>query len=167
MPKKKVDKKTVRVHTCFSPEDEMPSLCACRRLIFRHQADRWVRTGMAVWIAIGRRVFRDKVCMLEGSSQCTPRGATIERPHIEKAYTKPFILNFINKILGVKQSYNKEEKEIILRSDAEERNRIEEYGQLTERTWRALVREIPAEEFDKQKEADRGFPVLYVTERTK
>lgn len=141
MPKKKVDKKTVRVHTCFSAEDEMPSLCACRRMIFRHQADRWVRTGMAVWISIGKRAFRDKICMLDGSAQRTPRAATIDKAHIERAYASDHGL--------------------------EERVRIEEYGQLNREVLLALVQVVPAWKFDEDESRDYGVPVVYDIERTK
>src|SRR5271154_5672664 len=91
MPKKKVakDKKTVAVHTCFSVElaEALPSLCACRRKITLHQAKRWVRTGLAEWISVGKRTYHDKICMINGSAQRTPRAATIDKAHIERAYT--------------------------------------------------------------------------------
>lgn len=141
MPKEKVGKKTVRVHTCFSVEEEMPLVCACYRKITRHQANRWVRTGLAVWIVIGRKSFRDKICMLDGSSQRTPRAATIDKAHIERAYASDHGL--------------------------EDRERIEEYGRLTRQTLLSFVQQVPAEKFDKDEDHDRGIPVLYVTERNK
>jgi hypothetical protein len=141
MPKKKVDKKTVRVHTCFSPEEEMPLVCACRRDIMRHQADRWVSTGMAVWISIGKRHFRDKICMLDGSSQRTPRAATIDKAHIERAYASDHGL--------------------------EEQARIEAYGEMSQQVLLAMVRVVPAWKCDEDEAKDFGVPVVYDTERTK
>lgn len=96
---------------------------------------------MAVWIAIGKRVFRDKVCMLDGSAQRTPRAATIDKAHIERAYASDHGL--------------------------EEQARIEAYGQLNRETILALVRAVPAGEFDECEARDYGVPVVYDIERTK
>jgi hypothetical protein len=140
MPKKKVakDKKTVSVHTCFSLDlgEELPSLCACRRKITLFQAKRWVRTGLSEWIAVGKRTFHDKICMINGSAQRTPRAATIDKAHIERAYTSDHGL--------------------------EDRVRIETYGQINKEELAKLVRVVPSYEFDDGFDLDYGRSILYI-----
>ncbi len=143
MPKKKVDKNTVRIHTCFSPDmgEEFLPVCACFRKTTKEDARRLVWLGLATWISVGKRTFRDKICLFTELSQMTPRVATIEKAHIERAYASDHGL--------------------------EDRVRIETYGQLTQETWQALVHEVPAWEFDENERRDYGIPVVYDTERTK
>jgi hypothetical protein len=138
MPKKKVIiKKVVSVHTCFSVDlgEELPSLCACRRKITLHQAKRWVQTGLAEWISVGKRTFHDKICMINGSAQRTPRAATIDKAHIERAFVD---------------------------GNLEEVVRIQTYGQINKEELAKLVRLVPSYEFDKGLEQDYGIPVLYI-----
>jgi hypothetical protein len=147
MPKKKVDKKTVTIHTCFSQRagEEMPPKCACRRKTDPADARRLVALDNVDWIIIGKRTFRDKVCVVIEVSQKTPRVATIEKAHIERAYAN-------------------DPKDP---SGAEERERIEEYGRLTLASWNAMVRLVPAAEFDEGDDHDFGIPVVYDIERKK
>lgn len=139
MPKKKVikDKKVVTVHTCFSVElgEELPSMCACRRKITLHQAKRWVSTGLAEWISVGKRTFHDKVCMVNGSAQRTPRAATIDRTHIQRAFVD---------------------------GNLEEIARIQTYGEINKEELAKLIRVVPSYEFDKGFKEDYGIPVLYI-----
>lgn len=140
MPKKKVikvkkNKKTVRVHTCFSIQlgEELPTVCACNRTITLHQAQRWVRTGLSDWISVGKRTFHDKLCMINGSARRTPRAATIDKAHIERAYVD---------------------------GSLEEQIRIKEYGLINQEELAKLIRVVPSYEFDKGEEENRGLPVL-------
>jgi hypothetical protein len=109
--------KTVKVHKCFSadlgellPPARKPKrkkgqlayqgpLCKCREVVSIETAQDWVDGGIAQWWVV------EKSIAVTGRSKQTPRGATIEKAHIERAYA--------------------------FGGDEEERERIEEYGILT------------------------------------
>jgi hypothetical protein len=148
MPTKKVvkqkeitTKKTVHVHTCIEFGEELPTICACRRWITLYQAKRWVRTGLADWISIGKRTFHDKVYIFNKSSQRTPRAATIDKAHIERAYVA---------------------------GNLQEQVRIKEYGLINQQELAKLIRPVVSSEFDEGKDNDFGRAILYMpnTQRT-
>lgn len=135
MEKKK--SQMVRVHTCFAIEEgeRFPSMCACRRVIHRHQARRWVSVGLCDWVIDADGITRhDKVCIIGGSAVRTPRCATIEEPHILRAYVN---------------------------GDLEEVARIEEYGRSTKDAWSDLIKFEDPEKFDRDKASDYGIPVIW------
>ena len=125
----------VRVHTCFSPEvgERLPSVCACNVFVSQYRARRWVATGRAVKVFINKRNSPGNICQIGGSSIRTPRCATIEKAHIERAYVK---------------------------GDLEEKVRIDEYGQLTKAAWTDLIHFVDPIEFDKREREDYGIPVV-------
>lgn len=100
----------VIVHKCYSADlgDPMPPkrsprrgysgrICRCKELISDTTAEQWVDEGQALWVGKGQIAFTGRV-------KKTPRGATIEKAHIERAY---------------------------IDKDEEEVARIEEYGIIT------------------------------------
>lgn len=109
--------KTVRVHKCFSadlgellPPSRKPKrkkgqpsyqgpLCKCRETVSIETAQDWVDGGIAQWWIV------EKSIAVTGRVKQTPRGATIEKAHMERAYA--------------------------FGGDEDERIRIEEYGILT------------------------------------
>lgn len=129
----------VTVHTCFSIEmgDPFPDVCACRRKIKLQHAKRWVAGGIAEWVSVGRKTTHDKICVIGGSALRTPRVATIEKAHIERAY-------------GVGCG-----------GDIEEAARIEAYGEINREALRSLTVYKDPVEFDEAKKKDWGTPVLY------
>lgn len=126
----------VRVHTCFSIEigDPLPSICACRRFITLHQAKRWVACGLADWVSVGKRTFHDKICIIGGSALRTPRGATIDRTHIERAFVQ---------------------------GKLEEVARIEAYGEINKEAIRALTVFVDPIKFDKDFREEWGRAILW------
>ena len=82
---------SVRVHTCYSLDlfERKPSVCACRKEITAKEARDWVKTGLAEWVVLYDRVkpyrTHNQICM-SGKKKATPRVATIEKAHMERAY---------------------------------------------------------------------------------
>jgi hypothetical protein len=129
VPKKKQEKpKKIKVHSCFDIEidDAQPLLCACRQDVDKKSAQGMVARGEAVWIPGSSQTA---VCLINGLSRRTPRSATIDDKHIDRAYVE---------------------------NDLEERTRINTYGKLNCSVILALVKYVPAEEFDQRKREDWG-----------
>ena len=103
-------KKDVRVHKCYSIElgEPRPISCKCRLTVSVEEAENMVKKGTAEWVVGYDRpkAYQDggQVCFT-GKMLRTPRGATIEKAHIERAY--------------------------LFGGNEEERKRIEIYGLLT------------------------------------
>jgi hypothetical protein len=97
---------SVRVHTCYSLDlyERKPDVCACRKEITAKNAREWVKTGLAEWVVLYDKAkpyrTHNQICM-SGKKKATPRVATIEKAHMERAY---------------------------LDGDLEEQERIKEYG---------------------------------------
>jgi hypothetical protein len=100
----------VKVHTCYSIElgEPRPVICKCRELVCVEEAEDRIKKGLARWtVGYDRpKPYEDgsQICMT-GRMKRTPRGATIEKAHMERAY--------------------------LFGGDKEERIRIETYGLLT------------------------------------
>ena len=99
-----------------------------------------VKLGGAEWV-IGydkAKPYHDggKIC-LTGRMNQTPRAATIDDVHIERAYVDGYL---------------------------EEKTRIEEYGTLTRETRSAITKYVPEEEFLVGYWNDWGIPVLQFVE---
>jgi hypothetical protein len=107
-------------------------------MVTEEKARKWILQGRAEYVIMydDKRPYHDsnKICMV-GKATKTPRGATIEASHIEMAY-----------VMKRKESID----------------RIEEYGRINRSAIQALVREVPAAEFDEGDDHDYGIPVLYV-----
>jgi hypothetical protein len=133
-----VRKSGVEVHTCYSIElsEPRPIVCACRKIVSIHVAKKLVKEGSAEWVVGYDRPkpYHDggKICMV-GRSKCTPRGATIEKAHIERAYVK---------------------------GDLEEQIRINEYGKMSIEVITALIKQVPADKFDAHFKAQWGRPAF-------
>lgn len=138
MPK---DTNIVKIHTCYSIEkgEPRPAQCKCRRFITAAEADDMLRKGQAEFV-IGfdrPKAYQDgsQMCMT-GRTKQTPRGATIEKAHIERAYVY---------------------------EDLEEQLRIEWYGFLTLMSRVSVGPKFVALQFESQwgREHDYGRPILY------
>lgn len=135
--------KNVKVHTCYSIEmnEPRPVPCECRKLVSVSEADDMVRKGMAQYVVGYDRpkLYEDgsQVCMT-GRLKRTPRGATIEKAHMERAY--------------------------LFGGDLEERYRIEMYGFLTLMARISVGKTfVPfGTEPAGGREKDYGRPVLYI-----
>ena len=135
-------KGVVEVHSCYNIElgDPRPTVCACRRIVSIATANKMVKTGAAEWVVGYDRPkpYHDggKIC-LTGRTAKTPRCATIEKAHIERAYVD---------------------------NDLEEKTRIDEYGLLTLSVRLEIMKAIPEDEFLEGRETDWGIPVLQFIE---
>jgi hypothetical protein len=115
---------SVRVHTCYSLDlyERKPDVCACRKEIAARTAREWVKTGLAEWV-----VLYDKDEPYKTKKKATPRVATIEKAHMERAYCD---------------------------GDLEEQERIKEYGRSKVAFIVALVRYYDE---DEHRAAERKF----------
>lgn len=83
--------KSVRVHTCYSMElsEPQPEKCVCREFVTVDEAEDRVRRGLANYVIRfdKGKPYEDlnQLCMT-GRHLQTPRTATIEKAHIERAY---------------------------------------------------------------------------------
>ena len=137
-----VVKGVVEVHSCYSIEqgEARPIPCACRKVVSVALAHEMIKRGEAEWV-VGydkAQPYHEgmKIC-LTGRTTQTPRCATIEKAHIERAYVN---------------------------GNLEEVARIEEYGALTRAIRESITKMIPEEEFLRNREQDWGIPVLQFIE---
>ena len=81
----------VLTHTCYSIErgDLKPKVCACRKRVSRLKAKLMVIDGLAEYVLMydKQNIYHspNEICIIE-RKKSTPRAATIERAHIERAY---------------------------------------------------------------------------------
>lgn len=129
----------VRVHTCYSIElgEPRPIGCKCREYVSVEEAENRIKKGAARWVVGYDRPkpYEDgsQICMT-GRTKKTPRGATIEKAHIERAYVD---------------------------GDAEEQRRIETYGLLTLLTRLSCGKTLKRHEIEPPgRETDWGRPIL-------
>lgn len=143
-------KKGILVHQCFSVDMGEPlpprrrprrrkkepkyqgPLCRCREEIDLETAQEWVDDGLAQWI--------DKTQIgVAGRTKRTPRGATIEKAHMERAY--------------------------LFGGDEDEAARIEEYGILTLLARVQIGRNfVTLKPEPDGRYTDYGRPILYMPE---
>lgn len=103
MAKKKAEpKKRVRIHSCFDIEagENIPSMCACNIYKTVKEAQGMVGRNEAEWV---KSTDHRDACLIAGMARRTPRSATIDAKHIQRAFVD---------------------------GDIEEKHRIEEYGVL-------------------------------------
>jgi hypothetical protein len=127
--------KKVLVHTCFNIADgeRLNGLCACYQIVTPIVANRMVAENVAAWVTDGEQVSSNAICVIGGSSRRTPRAATIDAKHIARAYVS---------------------------NNLEDKARIDVYGELTKKVWTDLVKEIPTDEFEENKNKSLNIPVL-------
>jgi hypothetical protein len=83
--------KDVQVHVCYAIElsEQKPKKCRCRLWVTREQSEDLVCSGMARHVVRYDRAkpYEDdrQICLL-GKAGKTPRCATIEKAHLERAY---------------------------------------------------------------------------------
>jgi hypothetical protein len=148
-------KGVVEVHSCYNIElgEPRPVPCACRKIVSIVVANQLVKLGAADWETgyDRRKPYPDggKIC-LTGRTSKTPRCATIEKAHIERAYVD---------------------------NDLEEKTRIEDYGALTKAVRMEITKKIPEKDFLEGCQMEWGFlegyncdwgiPVLQFTENNR
>lgn len=141
-------KRSVRVHKCYSIElgEPRPVTCKCRLTVSVGEAESMVKRGAAEWVVGYDRpkAYQDggQIC-LAGKMLRTPRGATLEKAHIERAY--------------------------LFGGNAEERTRIEIYGLLTLLARVSVGKKYVALKTEPEggRENDWGRPILiFSDERT-
>ncbi len=131
--------KGVQVHTCYNADlvEAPPKDCSCRKFVTRDVAEALITSGLATYVTRydRPRLYTDmkQICMIARHKR-TPRAATIERSHMEKAY--------------------------LFGGNIEERDRIKEYGLLTQIAWNELVVFIDEILFYAQMKLNRDIPVL-------
>jgi hypothetical protein len=133
--KKKPESRKIRVHSCFDIEagELLPMVCACRQDVAIKTAQSMVGRGEADWVTFTEKKYEHSaVCLIAGLKRRTPRAATIDSKHIERAYVE---------------------------GDLEERVRINTYGQLNRSMLRSLTTHISEEAFEAGKR-DWGIPIL-------
>lgn len=84
-------KKNVQVHVCYAIElsEQKPNKCQCRMWVTRDQAEDMVCSGLARYVVRYERskpYEDDRQICLVGKAKKTPRCATIEKTHMERAY---------------------------------------------------------------------------------
>ena len=134
MPKKKAkpEKKMVMIHSCFDIElgDKLPSLCACNLLKTITETQGMVGRNEAEWV---KGTDHRHACLIGGMARRTPRSATIDDKHIERAYVE---------------------------CDLEEKTRINEYGKLNSDFIKSLRLFVQATKFDEIKKQNIDIPVI-------
>jgi len=82
--------KDVLVHTCFAQEmgDPQPSRCLCRKRITGAEAVQAIARGEAEWLAQFSPTgsWKNSAAVVKARERRTPKAATIDARHIERAY---------------------------------------------------------------------------------
>lgn len=75
------------MHSCFNPElgELLRQKCRCRKLISKEDASILVKTGRAEWV-VGMDGIPTWDVALSGRGNKTPRAATIEKAHMQRAF---------------------------------------------------------------------------------
>ncbi len=136
MTKVKKEKKMVMVHSCFDIEsgDPLPSACACNLLKTLREAQGMVARGEA---EVVKESEYKHICLIDGMARRTPRSATIDAAHIERAFVD---------------------------GDMEEKHRIKEYGDLNFAFFQSLKKWVPFYKYNEDRANNWGVPVIQHTE---
>jgi hypothetical protein len=176
----------ILVHSCISdPRNKSEYVCRCRRWVTREVAAKIVKAGECVDYETRNEFFfgKGRDVLTTRKKLRAPRTRTITRPEIENA-----IGDLQRRLAQVPQELREEVEEMLTaprtisihvptinqihihsawhsesgsEKAQEERERIEIYGQLTREMWQGLIREVPAEEYDRTEESHRGVPVIW------
>lgn len=79
--------RTILLHSCYNIElgERLPQKCRCRKLISKEDASALVKTGRAEWVVGMDGIPTWDVCLV-GRGNKTPRAATIEKAHMQRAF---------------------------------------------------------------------------------
>jgi hypothetical protein len=146
------------LHQCLSNPLDAKVPCRCRKRISDEDAKRLVREGHVVDYKTRISMFTEgQPLLIVGKHLRFPRSATIERPMIERSVADIFTIKGKARI---KQRSIEEMRKTVAQDKLdraeEESLRMNIYGWLTAEAWRALVVEVPAEEYDRAERDARG-----------
>ena len=146
------------LHQCLSNALDTAIPCKCRKRISDEDAKRLVREGHVVDYKTRAPMFIDgQPLLIVGKHLKFPRAATIERPKIERSVADIFTIK--GKVRAKERTIEEMQRAIVqdkLERAEEESLRMNIYGWLTAEAWRALVVEVPAEEYDRAERESRG-----------
>ena len=133
-------------------------LCRCKERPTDDAASKLVSDGHAVNFRTRLPEFAPgEPLLVIGKRKQVPRVATLEKSHLQRAHVDSDTRHLKGKKL--------EELKRIVEEDradraAEERVRIEKYGLLNQSFIWSLIREVPAEEYDRQEREQSGISIL-------
>src|SRR6267378_375589 len=146
------------LHQCLSNALDTAIPCKCRKRISDEDAKRLVREGHVVDYKTRAPMFIDgQPLLIVGKHLKFPRAATIERPMIERSVADIFTIK--GKVRAKERTIEEMQRAIVqdkLERAEEESLRMNIYGWLTAEAGRALVVEVPAEEYDRAERESRG-----------
>jgi hypothetical protein len=156
------------VHVCVEPlMDEAPTgNCSCLKQLTVEKVEHEVAIGNVVWMNDGAG---NAHAVLYAKRRMVPKAATIERTHIERgfAHLGASIDKYRKFLPNLETMIKNDDKNITI--DVEEQFRMDEYQRLSVASLASLIREVPAEEFDRMEREQRDVPVvsgLEVKDRT-
>jgi hypothetical protein len=146
------------LHQCLPNIVDVAIPCRCRKRVSDKEAKQFIEEGHVVNYGSRLPVFIEGRALLVVNKHLRfPRSATIERPHIQRATQDLFTIK--GKVRVKDRSIEEMQKAIAqdrLERAEEESLRMNIYGWLTAEAWRALVVEVPAEEYDRAERESRG-----------
>jgi hypothetical protein len=148
----------VQLHSCISNLfDPAPKTCKCRKFVSKEDAREYIRLGRAVDFRSREACFHERSIVEISRFKKTPRSVSLEKSHIERAYTSEQSKKLRGKSV--------EELQAIVEADQRERTleaalRIEIFGQMNADLLRAMIVEIPADKWDQLERIHRDVPVL-------
>lgn len=146
------------LHQCLANALDAAIPCKCRKRVSDKEAKRLVAEGHVVNYKTRSPVFIDgEPLLIVGKHLKFPRAATIERPMIERSVADIFTIK--GKVRVKERTIAEMQRAIAqdkLEKAEEESLRMNIYGWLTAEAWRALVVEVPAEEYDRSERESRG-----------
>ena len=146
------------LHQCLANALDAAIPCKCRKRVSDKEAKRLVAEGHVVNYKTRASVFIDgEPLLIVGKHLKFPRAATIERPMIERSVADIFTIK--GKVRVKERTIAEMQRAIAqdkLEKAEEESLRMNIYGWLTAEAWRALVVEVPAEEYDRAERDARG-----------
>jgi hypothetical protein len=146
------------LHQCLSNALDARVPCKCRKRISDEDAKKLVAKGGAVDYTTRAAVFIEgQPLLITGKHLKFPRAATIEKAHISRATQDIFTIK--GKVRIKERSIEEMQKAVAedkLARSEEEALRMDIYGWLTAEAWRALIVEVPAEEYDRAEREARG-----------
>jgi hypothetical protein len=148
----------VLLHSCIGNlNDAAPSSCLCRRWVRLDEAKKFINQGRCVDWESRKPIFTGRSIVETGKLKKTPRGASLEKSHIERAFVSEESKRLKGKSV--------EELKAIVEADQHERAveegmRIEVFGQMNVDFLRAVIVEIPADRWDELERIHQDVPVL-------
>jgi len=144
------------LHSCLANSLDPAKPCRCRKRVIDDEASRLVAKGEAVNFESRLAEFIEGApILLVGRSLKFPRSATLEKAHLQRLTERK--KNAKDKTLEELQKAVQEDR--AMRAE-EEALRLEVYGELTLSAQRALVVEVPAEEYDRLEREQSGISIL-------